>query len=149
MVYSFPECRGNDSAFSNLIDMFSPWIERIGLLVAFAGAIKLALSIKDEDAKERTLALLTMVAGFMIASVDSYFHIFDISPDISATTSYNNLINFVSKWVRRIGAFVMFFGGVEFGLSVRNNDAGLKVTAIKGFVTGAVIAALSLTLSTI
>ena len=41
---------------------FARWISRVGGLVAFIGAIKFALSIKSEDAREQLQAALIMVS---------------------------------------------------------------------------------------
>ena len=52
----------------NGLTFFSVWIARIGGLVAFIGAVKFALSIKNDDAKEQLQSVLVMVSGFMIVA---------------------------------------------------------------------------------
>lgn len=145
---NFPD--GSDlNAFSDLISDFSVWIKRIGILVAFCGAIKFAIAIKDDDPREKTLGLLTFISGFLIvdvANASSANYLFSIPKtytDATATIQFNKLLTFVAKWVRRIGAFMMFIGGVEFGFSIKNNDAGQKVSALKYLVSGAMVSALT------
>ncbi len=145
LTSNFPSGSSVD-AFKDLISDFSTWIERIGLLVAFAGAIKFAIAIKDDDAKDKTLALLTMVAGFLITDAVTSLNIFTIPEnytEFTANAHFHRLMVFMRKWVRRIGMFTLFIGGVEFAFSMKNHDAGLKVTALKSMATGAMISALS------
>jgi hypothetical protein len=145
LASNFPS--GSDvDAFKDLISDFSEWIERIGLIVALAGAIKFAIAIKDDDAKDKTLALLTMVSGFLIAEIadatSTNYYLFSIPKDAAAVTTYwNSIIPFIRKWIRRIGRFIMFIGATEFAFAFKSNDAGLKITALKSIATGAIIVA--------
>jgi hypothetical protein len=59
------------------ITFFTLWISRLGGLVAFVGAVKFALSIKSEDAKEQVQSVLTMVSGFMIVAAVTNLNIFN------------------------------------------------------------------------
>ena len=148
LTSNFPS--GSDvNAFTNLISDFSVWIERIGLIVAFAGAIKFAIAIKDDDSKDKTLGLLTMVSGFLIAEIADAtsvnYYLFSIPKDAADVTAYwNRLMPYIRKWIRRIGRFVMFIGATEFALAFKSNDAGLKITGLKSIATGAMIAALAM-----
>lgn len=45
------------------------WTSRLGLLVAFYGAIKLGLAFVQDDAGEKVVGLTAMVSGFMVWSV--------------------------------------------------------------------------------
>jgi hypothetical protein len=58
------------------IGFLSQWIGRSGGMVAFIGAVKLALSIKSEDAREQVQALLVMVSGFMIVAAVTNLDLF-------------------------------------------------------------------------
>ena len=133
------------------ITFFSTWIARIGGLVAFVGAIKLALSIKDDNAKEQMLAVLVMVSGFMIKSAVQDLSIFNIPQTYSeaaANTEFQSILSFIGKWTRRVGAFGMFMGAVMIGFSMKNHDAGQKVTALRTFSSGGIVVAVSAILST-
>lgn len=133
-------------AFNDNIAFFSTWIARIGSMIAFVGAVKLAVSIKSDDAKEQFAALMTMVAGFMIAVAVRDMSIFNIPASYTAQAANNefsSIVKFLGKWTRRAGAAVMMFGGVSLMLSVKDDNAGGKALATRTITAGATIAAIS------
>lgn len=133
------------------IEFFGLWISRIGGLVAFIGAIKFALSLKSDDSKEQLLAILTMVSGFMIRAAVMDLSIFNIPASYSvaaANAEFASIMNFIGDWTRRVGALGLFIGAIMFGFAIKDNNATSKVTALKTFVAGAVIAAVSVLLPT-
>lgn len=134
----------NADAFNELIDTFSTWIERVGWIIAIAGAIKFAIAIKDDDSKDKLFGILTMVSGFLIVdAIDrNFFAIRDTYDGFIANAEFQVLMTFIKNWITRIGGFTMFIGSVEFALSWRTNDAGLKVTALKTIASGAMISVL-------
>lgn len=133
------------------ITFFSTWLSRIGGLVAFVGAIKLALSLKDDHSKDMTAAILVMVAGFMIKAAVSDLSVFNIPAvysDAAADTEFQSIMDFIGRWTRRVGAFGMFIGAVMLGLSMKDNDAAQKIIAIKSLASGGMVVAVSGILST-
>ena len=133
------------------IEFFSIWIARIGGLVAFIGAIKLALSLKDDNAKEQQLSLLVMISGYMIKAAVSdlnIFHIPAVYSEAAANAEFQAILSFIGKWIRRVGAFGMFMGAVMLGLSMKSNDAGQKVNGLKALSSGGIVVAVSSILST-
>lgn len=144
LEFTFPS--GSDAnAFNHLITEFSTWICRIGGLIMFFGAVKFALAIKEGDPKDKTLALLTFVAGAIIIDVatkSSSNYLFTIPSNFDEATAklkFDNLTLFISKWVKRVGGFIAFVGGTEIAMSIRNNDAGAKVSGSYTLVTGAIL----------
>jgi len=128
------------------ISFFGLWIGRMGGLVAFAGAVKFALAIKDDDAKDQLLGLLIMMSGFMIRVAVSDFGIFNIPSSYTAAAADNefkSILKFIGRWTRRVGAVGMLIGATMFGFAIRNNDAGQKVTGMKTLAAGAMVAAVS------
>ena len=127
----------------NGLDFFSTWI-----------AIKFALSIKSEDAKEQLQAVLVMVSGFMIVSAIRDLSIFSIpnigliSPEIAANLEFLAVLNFIGKWTRRVGALALLLGALMFGFSVKDNNAGGKVTSLKTISAGGLAMAVSAILPT-
>ena len=115
-----------NEAFKTGITFFSTWISRIGGIVAFIGAVKFALSVKSDDGKEQMTALLVLVSGFMIQAAVHNLNIFSIPGGEFAA-----LVSFISKWVRRVGAAGTFIGAVMLALSIKDNNAVNKVTALK------------------
>jgi len=122
------------------ITFFSLWIARLGGLVAFVGAIKFAISIKSEDANEKILAILTMVSGFMIVAAVGNLNVFTFGA-AGAEAEFQAIMTFISRWIGRVGALILFIGSTMFGFSIKNNDANAKVSALKTIAAGAVTTA--------
>ena len=135
----------------NGLDFFSTWVARIGGLVAFIGAIKFALSIKSEDAKEQLQAVLVMISGFMIVSAIRDLSIFSIPSAYSLTAANNEfsaILDFIGKWTRRVGALALFLGSLMFAFSFKDNNANGKVTSLKTISAGSIAMAVSAVLPT-
>lgn len=133
------------------LTFFSTWIARIGGLVAFIGAIKFALSIKNDEAKEQLEAILIMVSGFMIVTAIrnlSIFNIPSVYSDAAANAEFQAILNFISTWTRRVGAVGLLIGSTMFGFSVKDNNAGGKVTSLKTMSAGGMVMAVSAILPT-
>ncbi len=132
------------------ISFFSTWITRIGGLIAFIGAIKLAISIKDDNAKEQLPAILVMVSGFMIKAAVNDMSLFNIPAaysEAAANKEFQSILTFIGTWVRRVGAFGMFIGAVMVGFAMKDNDAGQKVNGLRTLASGGIVAAVSSILS--
>lgn len=133
------------------IEFFATWLIRLGGLIAFIGAVKLALSIKDDNAKEQLLAILVMVSGFMIKAAVSdlnIFHIPAVYSEAAANAEFHAILGFIGKWIRRVGAFGMFIGAIMLGLSTKSNDAAQKVTGLRTLSSGGIVVAVSSIIST-
>ena len=124
------------------LTFFGTWISRIGGLVAFIGAIKFALSIKSDETRDQLPALLTMVSGFMIQAAISNLGIFELATT-NAETIFQNILLFIGRWTRRVGAAGTLVGAVMFGFSVKDNNAVGKVAALKTFAAGAIVVSVS------
>lgn len=133
------------------LEFFETWIARIGGIIAFIGAVKFALSMKDDDSKEQLHAILTMISGFMIVSAVRNLSVFDIPDYYSSATAnmeFISILDFISKWIRRVGAFALFTGAVAFGFSIKESNAAGKVTSLKTISAGSLAMALSAVIST-
>jgi hypothetical protein len=127
-----------NEAIKTGITFFGTWIGRIGGIVAFIGAVKFALSVKSEDGKEQMTALLVMVSGFMIRAAIKEMNLFTIPG-----SEFTALVSFISKWIRRVGAVGAFVGAVMFALSVKDHNAGSKITAMKTLTAGAMVVSIA------
>jgi len=127
------------------ITFFTLWISRLGGLVAFVGAVKFALSIKSEDAREQVLAVLTMVSGFMIVSAVTNLNIFNFGT-AGAEAEFTAILTFIGRWIGRVGALTLFIGSLMFGFAIKDNNAAVKVTALKTIAAGAITAAVAVLL---
>lgn len=135
----------------NGLDFFSVWIARIGGLVAFIGAVKFALSIKNDDAKEQLQSVLVMVSGFMIVAAIRNLGIFNIPAVYTAAAAnaeFASILQFIGVWIRRVGALGLFIGAIMFGLSIKENNAATKVTSLKTMSAGGMVMAVSVMLPT-
>lgn len=133
------------------ITFFSTWIARIGGIVAFIGAIKFALSIKNEDAREQLQSILIMVSGFMIVSAVRSLDIFNfpaVYSEYAANAEFESILDFIGKWVRRVGGLALLLGAIMFGLSIKDNNANSKVSSLKTIASGAITMAVSFILPT-
>lgn len=65
--------------FDAVIKFFALWIGRIGLIVAFVGAIMFALAIKNDDAEAKTRGLMTLASGFVVFAVTKALDMFMFS----------------------------------------------------------------------
>lgn len=132
------------------LEFFNLWIGRIGGLIAFIGAVKFALSIKADDAKEQLQSVLTMVSGFMIQAAISDIGIFNIPSTYTsadADVEFQSIMDFIGSWTGRVGALGAFLGAIMFGLAIRSNDASLKVSGLKTIAAGGIVISVSALLS--
>ena len=60
---------GEVGTFATVMTFLITWIRRIGLAIAFIGAIMFGLAIKDDDARGKQSGLMTLAAGFIVAAV--------------------------------------------------------------------------------
>lgn len=69
---------GAEAAYQSTIEFFITWIRRIGMMVAFVGAVMFGLAIKNNDADQKQSGLITMVAGFVVAALCAASSMFDL-----------------------------------------------------------------------
>jgi len=60
-----------------------------------------------------------------------------------AETLWVMLTNLISKWVTRLGAVVIFIGGIMFALGWKSDDAEQKSRGISTIIAGAMVTAIS------
>lgn len=60
----------------------------------------------------------------------------------TADSAYENTMDFIITWIRRLGAAVALFGGIMLGLALKNNEADQKETGIKTMIAGFVVFAI-------
>jgi len=59
------------------------------------------------------------------------------------TSSMDKFIDVMADWLKKIGLFVAFIGGIQTGLAVKNDDADAKTRGIKTCAAGFIVAGLS------
>ena len=60
-----------------------------------------------------------------------------------AETLWTTLSGLIEKWVTRLGAVVVFIGGIMFALGWKNDDAEGKSRGISTIIAGAIVMALA------
>jgi hypothetical protein len=129
------------------IEFFELWIRRIGGIVAFIGAIKLGISVHSEQAQDKFLAITTMISGFMVVSAVTNLDIFTAAGGAGAEAEFEAIMDFIAVWAGWLGAAGMAFGAVMLGFALKDFNAGGKVIAIRAFIAGAIILAVSQSLA--
>ena len=127
------------------ITFFALWIARLGGIVAAVGAIKFAISIKSEDANEKILAMMTMVSGFMIVAAVNNLDVFQFGA-AGADAEFNAIMTFIGTWIGRIGALILLIGSIMFGFSIKDQNPGVKVSALKTIAAGGITSAVAVIL---
>jgi hypothetical protein len=71
LLYSYPvmAAETNTSAIDGFIDFACDWLKKIGAVIALVGGVMFALGWQRDDAEGKSRALMTMMAGFMLAAV--------------------------------------------------------------------------------
>ncbi len=151
---AFPEAPSGSPADMAVegITFFETWISRIGALVAFAGAVKLCLSLKNDDGREQLTAILTMVSGFMISAAVGGLGVFQIPntyTEAAATTEFRSILSFVSRWIRRVGAAGFLFGAIMTAMAIKENNPAPKANGVQVMAIGGMIWAISSIINTI
>lgn len=67
-----------EAMFDKTIVFFADWIGRVGLVVAFVGAVMFGFSVKSDDPEGKQRGLTTMVAGFIVFAVTKSLNLFGI-----------------------------------------------------------------------
>lgn len=60
----------------------------------------------------------------------------------TADSAYENTMDFIITWIRRLGAAVALFGGIMLSLALKNNEADQKENGIKTMIAGFVVFAI-------
>lgn len=133
------------------ITFFTTWIQRIGGIVSFVGAIKLALSLKNDEGREQLTAVLTMISGFMITAAVRGLNVFNIPnvyTEATATTEFQSILTFIGRWIRRAGAAGMLFGAIMTALSIKDQNPATKANGVKYMAVGGMIWAIATIINT-
>lgn len=62
--------------FDGVIDVVATWLGRIGLVVAFFGAVQLALGFKNDDADGKVRGMKTLASGFLVYGITQSMSLF-------------------------------------------------------------------------
>lgn len=62
----------------SVIDVIATWLGRIGLIVAFFGAVQLALGFKNDDADGKVRGMKTLASGFLVFGITQSLPLFGL-----------------------------------------------------------------------
>ncbi len=62
--------------FNTVVQFIVDWVARIGLVIAFIGAVQFALGFKDDSADGKTRGLMCLAAGFIVYAVAKAYDMF-------------------------------------------------------------------------
>ncbi|OMD35660.1 hypothetical protein BSK52_26535 [Paenibacillus odorifer] len=74
---AFAADAGMDS-FDSVVDVIARWLGRIGLVVAFFGAVQLALGFKQDDADGKIRGMKTLASGFLVFGITQSLSLFGL-----------------------------------------------------------------------
>jgi hypothetical protein len=74
---AFAADAGMDS-FDSVVDVVARWLGRIGLVVAFFGAVQLALGFKQDDADGKIRGMKTLASGFLVFGITQSLNLFGL-----------------------------------------------------------------------
>jgi len=66
----------------------------------------------------------------------------------NAEMLWGTVADLIGTWITRLGAVVMFVGGVMFGLGWKNDDAEQKSRGVSTIIAGAIVTAVAALTST-
>jgi hypothetical protein len=60
----------NDAgSFNTVVAFIVTWVQRIGGVIAFVGAIQFGMAFKNDDADGKTRGLMTLASGFIVVAI--------------------------------------------------------------------------------
>lgn len=66
------------SAFNTVVQFIVDWVARIGLVIAFVGAVQFAMGFKDDSADGKTRGLMCLASGFIVFAVAKAYDMFTV-----------------------------------------------------------------------
>lgn len=75
---STPTVDAGMSSFDSVVDVVARWLGRIGLVVAFFGAVQLALGFKQDDADGKIRGMKTLASGFLVFGITQSLSLFGL-----------------------------------------------------------------------
>lgn len=106
------------------------------------GLVKFGNRIVKHSAKISMLLVVVMMAMMMTTAV------FASDPTVTnpsdpAEDLWTTLATLIGKWVTRLGAVIIFVGGIMFALGWKSDDAEQKSRGIATVISGALVTALA------
>ena len=59
----------SSASFDTVVGFIVTWVQRIGLVVAFIGAVQFGFAWKNDDAEAKQRGLMTLASGFIVVAI--------------------------------------------------------------------------------
>lgn len=60
----------NDAtSFDNVVSFIVTWVQRIGYVIGFIGAVQFGFALKQDDADGKQRGLMTLASGFVVVAI--------------------------------------------------------------------------------
>ncbi|GHV48295.1 hypothetical protein FACS189499_07420 [Clostridia bacterium] len=92
-----------------------------------------------------TLSVAVPMSAMLALSASANMTVTEATADPEQT--FKDLIKFFAGWIGYAGLLVMFVGAIQFGLAIKNEDADVKSRATLTIIAGAVVFAITKSLS--
>ena len=60
---------GDASSFDAVVSFVVTWVQRIGYVIGFIGAVQFGLAFKNDDADGKQRGLMTLASGFIVVAI--------------------------------------------------------------------------------
>ena len=60
---------GDAGSFNSVVSFIVTWVQRIGGVIGFIGAIQFGMAFKNDDADGKTRGLMTLASGFIVIAI--------------------------------------------------------------------------------
>lgn len=102
------------------------------------------LGKKLENKRNKIRAIINVIA-INVITMPTYVY----AGNVDADAAWNTTMEFIVKWVPRLGGVLLFIGALEFAIANKNEDANSKTNAVRLMVSGAIVMAVPLSLKSL
>lgn len=78
-VYAASVTPDADQVWRNIVNFFATWIGRLGLLIAFIGAVQWALGRRNDDADAQSRGINFFASGVITIAITQSLHLFGLT----------------------------------------------------------------------
>lgn len=68
-AYATDPVTNDASTFDTVVDFIVTWVQRIGYVIGFIGAVQFGLAFKNDDADGKQRGLMTLASGFIVVAI--------------------------------------------------------------------------------
>ena len=99
-----------------------------------------------EQSKLTGIKLLTKAKLIMLTATAAPYL---VHAEGEGTNEWNQVMDYISKWMPRLGGVVIFIGAIEFALAFKSEDAEGKTKGMRTIIAGAMVTGITAALGTL